>query len=76
MCSLKVEEGSRREESIRGRRLQKEGTERCAVFSIKMEERAIRQGMWVAPRSWKRQGNRPRVPQKEHSSSNILILAG
>lgn len=36
----------------------KEGSERCSVAALKMEERAMSQGMWVASSSWKRQGNK------------------
>ena len=70
-----MEEGSRIGVTQRKSSVQKESRERGAVDSSRMEEGALRRGMGVASRGWKRQGNRPRVSRKEHSSSNILILA-
>ena len=43
--------------------------------TLRVEERAMSQGMQVAARSWERQGNRfsPRSLQKEYSLANTLI---
>lgn len=55
-----------------------EMTAGSVMLALKREEGAKRQGMWVASRSWKRQGKRsfPRASRKEHSSAhNTLVLA-
>lgn len=50
--------------------------EMATLLALKMEERAVSQGMWVDSRRWKRQQNRfsPRAFRKDYSPADTMTL--